>query len=72
VQDVIRHGENGLLVDFFDGDALATTVAAVLADPSAHRPLGAAARKSVIERFDLHTVCLPQLLQLVDRVAAGA
>ncbi len=72
VQDVIRHGENGLLVDFFDGDALATTVAGVLTDPATHRPLGTAARQSVIDRFDLHSVCLPQLLQLVDRVAAGA
>ena len=70
VQDVIRHGENGLLVDFFNSDALATTVAEVLIDPTAHRPLGTAARQTVIDRFDLQTVCLPQLLQLVDRLAA--
>lgn len=72
VQDVITHGQNGLLVDFFDGEALATTVAGVLADPEAHRPLGVAARASVMDRFDLRTVCLPQLLQLVDRLAGRA
>lgn len=69
VKDVIRHGENGLLVDFFDHQALAETLAAVLADPRAHRPLRQAAREEVVERFDLRRVCLPQLLELVDRLA---
>ncbi|MFM7086816.1 MAG: glycosyltransferase [Cyanobium sp.] len=68
VQDVITHGVNGLLVDFFDTDALAYTVAAVLSDPEAHRPLRAAARHTVVERFDLQGVCLPQQLALVDQL----
>ncbi|MCP9928214.1 glycosyltransferase [Cyanobium sp. CH-040] len=71
VQEVIRDGENGLLVDFFDGEALAATIAGVLADPGTHRPLGLAARRSVVERYDLHSVCLPRQLQLVDALAAG-
>jgi glycosyltransferase involved in cell wall biosynthesis len=71
VQEVIQHGQNGLLVDFFDGEALAATLAAVLADPGAHRPLGQAARRSVVEQFDLHSVCLPRQLALVDALAAG-
>lgn len=68
LRDVIRHGENGLLVDFFDGEALARQVAAVLADPAAHQPLRQAARAEVVERFDLQRVCLPQQLALVDRL----
>ncbi len=68
LRDVIRHGENGLLVDFFDGEALAKQVAAVLADPEAQRPLRQAARATVVERFDLQRVCLPQQLALVDRL----
>ena len=36
VQEVIQHGQNGLLVNYFDTEALAETVAAVLADPAAH------------------------------------
>lgn len=68
LRDVIRHGENGLLVDFFDGEALARQVAAMLADPEAHRPLRQAARATVVERFDLQRVCLPQQLALVDRL----
>jgi glycosyltransferase involved in cell wall biosynthesis len=68
LRDVICHGENGLLVDFFDGEALARQVAAVLADPEAHRPLRRAARATAVERFDLQQVCLPQQLALVDRL----
>lgn len=68
LRDVIRHGENGLLVDFFDGEALARQVAAVLADPAAQRPLRQAARATVVECFDLKRVCLPQQLALVDRL----
>ena len=71
VEEVIRHGENGLLVDFFDAEALAATIAAVLADPAGHRPLAEAGRATVVERYDLKQVCLPQQLQLVDALAAG-
>ncbi len=62
-------GGDGLLVDYFDAEALATTIAAVLADPQGHRPLGLAARATVVERYDLKRVCLPQQLKLVDAVA---
>lgn len=68
LRDVIRHGGNGLLVDFFDGEALARQVADVLADPAAHQPLRQAARATVVERFDLRRVCLPRQLALVDRL----
>lgn len=71
VQEVIRDGENGLLVDFFDGQGLAERIAAVLADPAAHRPLGEAARRHVVAHYDLQTICLPQQLALVDRLAAA-
>jgi glycosyltransferase involved in cell wall biosynthesis len=71
LQEVIRHGENGLLVDFFDAEGLAATLAQVLADPAGFRPLGQAARRSVVEHYDLHSVCLPRQLQLVDELASG-
>lgn len=71
VREVIEHGVNGLLVDFFDSEALAATVAGVLADPSVHRPLGQAARRTVVERYDLTRHCLPRQLGLVEALAAG-
>ena len=72
VQEVIEHGANGLLADFFDQAALARTVAQVLADPVGHRRLGEAARKTVQERYDLRTRCLPRLLALLGPPEAGA
>ncbi|MEI6031722.1 MAG: glycosyltransferase [Synechococcaceae cyanobacterium ELA739] len=68
VQDVIQSGVNGRLVDFFDTPGLAKAIADVLADPAAQIPLRQAARRTVVQRFDLQTVCLPQQLALVDRL----
>jgi glycosyltransferase involved in cell wall biosynthesis len=66
VQEVIRHGENGLLVDFFDPQALAQQIAEVLANRDSHRELAIEARRSVVETFDRDAVCLPKQLALVD------
>lgn len=71
VQEVIRHRQTGLIADFFNTEDLAATVAAVLANPAAHRPLGEAARRQTVEHFDLKTVCLPRQLQLVDQLGAS-
>ena len=71
VQEVIESGRNGLLVDFFDITAWAETIAAVLANPQQFSYLGQAARQTVVERYDLATVCLPAQLALVDELAAG-
>jgi glycosyltransferase involved in cell wall biosynthesis len=65
VQEVIEHGVNGLLFDFFDPPALAASVVQVLRDPEAHRSLGERARETVVQRYDLRTRCLPQLLALL-------
>jgi hypothetical protein len=46
-------------------------VAAVLADPAAHRALALEARRTVQQHFDLHGVCLPRQLALVDWLASG-
>jgi glycosyltransferase involved in cell wall biosynthesis len=71
VAEAITHGENGLLVPFFDPARIAATVLGVLADPAGHRHLAEAARASAIARYDLATVCLPRQLDLLERVAAG-
>jgi glycosyltransferase involved in cell wall biosynthesis len=71
VEEVIVHGENGLLVDFFDPEAIARQVAEVLAAPQDYEALRTAARRTVVESYDLRKVCLPKQLALVDAVAAG-
>jgi glycosyltransferase involved in cell wall biosynthesis len=71
VRDVIEHGGNGLLVDFFDGEAMADTLAEVCRSPAKFEPLRTAARETVITRFDRHGVCMPAWRRLVERVAVG-
>jgi glycosyltransferase involved in cell wall biosynthesis len=70
VKEVIEHQENGVLVDFFDHGALAKAVVDVLAHPAVYAPLRTAARATAVARYDLATICLPQQLQLIDRLAA--
>jgi glycosyltransferase involved in cell wall biosynthesis len=56
--EVIRHGENGLLVEN-DEAAIAAAIRQLLDDPEQARQIGAAARRTVIERFT------------VDRMVSG-
>jgi len=63
VEEVISDGMNGRLVDFFDGNGLADRIITALADGD--DSLRAAARQTVIERYDLRSVCLPAYLDLL-------
>jgi len=71
VEEVVRHGENGLLVDFFDVEAWAATVAEALQHPTRYAPLRQAARETVRANYDLRRICLPRQVQLLDALAAG-
>ena len=57
--EVMKHGENALLVDFHDHNALAAQVIEVLARPEAFSQLGQAARAHMIANYDFATKCLP-------------
>lgn len=65
VTEVIRDGENGLLVDFFDVPGLAETVVKVLEKPESHTGIRKAARQTIVRNYDLKTVCLPAQVELV-------
>ncbi len=69
VMEVIEHGDNGLLVDFFSSDQIADAVVNALENPDAMRPMRARARETVRARYDLKTVCLPAQVELITRVA---
>ena len=71
VQEVIRHGDNGLLFDFFKPMALADAVDRVLDHPDRMAKLRKRARQTAVERYDLNSICLPQHLKLIRTVAAG-
>jgi glycosyltransferase involved in cell wall biosynthesis len=65
VREMITHGQNGLLTDFFDVEGLAEAAARVLDAPQDYRPLGQAAVEMVRERYSLE-VCLPRMLALYE------
>jgi len=68
VEEVIVHGQNGVLADFFSPQDIACQVDELMRDGDTARALGAAARRTVIERYDLERVCLPAQVALVDRI----
>jgi len=66
LHEAIKHNDTGLLVDFFDHDALAESVTRLLDDEDTRVRLGKAARKFATETYDLNSVCLPKQLQWVE------
>jgi glycosyltransferase involved in cell wall biosynthesis len=51
VEEVITHGENGLLVDFFNRDALVKQATVVLNQPQAFAGLRSNARETILQRY---------------------
>jgi glycosyltransferase involved in cell wall biosynthesis len=71
VREVIRDGENGMLVDFFDTAGIAERVELALGDRKLMEPIREKARQSIVERYDLATVCLPRQVRMIESMAAG-
>ncbi len=65
VREMVEHGKNGLLADFFDVDGLADTAGKVLDRPREYRHLGRAGTELIREHYSLD-VCLPQMLGLYE------
>lgn len=69
VEEVIRDGMNGRLVDFFDVSGWSKALIGALAGPAADDGLRAAARATVLERYDLRRLCLPRQIALIEGFA---
>lgn len=68
VREVIEGGEQGVLVDFFDEQALVVAIEQVLADAEWRQHLGLQARRRVCERYDLNRHCLPRHVALIESI----
>jgi glycosyltransferase involved in cell wall biosynthesis len=70
VLEVLRDGENGLAVDFFQPKALAQRIQFALEQPERMRPIREAARAAAVEKFDLKRVLLPRWMEQFDDLIA--
>ena len=69
-REVVRDGETGLLVDFFDTGALAERICDTLDRPGDFAPLRDAARRTAVERYPAARL-IPQRARLLEAVADG-
>jgi glycosyltransferase involved in cell wall biosynthesis len=72
VEEVIDDEVNGLLVDFFSPGELAARVDDALRRRRELAPLREAARRTVVERYDLKRACLPAQCGLVEALTGTA
>jgi len=67
VEELIRDGENGFLVDFFSSAAIAERVVEVLAaGRDGYADIRQNARRTIVENYDLKRICLPAQLKLLE------
>jgi glycosyltransferase involved in cell wall biosynthesis len=70
VQEVIRDGDNGLLVDFYDHGAVADRVDAVLDHDDRMAQIGAKARRTIVRNYSLKK-CLRDQIRMVESLGEG-
>ena len=71
VQEVIRDGENGLLVDFFSPAEIADRVVSALEHRGSYAAIRTNARKTIMDCYDLKRICLPEQLRLLSELNSG-
>jgi glycosyltransferase involved in cell wall biosynthesis len=67
VTEVIRDGENGLLIGFFSLEELINAICVVLEHPDRMLEIQQQARRTIAERFDLQTICLPRQIKQIEK-----
>jgi glycosyltransferase involved in cell wall biosynthesis len=65
VEEVIDHGKNGLLVDFFDTQALCGAIEMVCEDRQIFGVLQQKAKSTVLRQYDLKKICLPRQIKVI-------
>jgi len=69
VEEVIQDGVNGLLTPFSSSCALADKIDEALSlAPVVRQTIKTNARNTIIERYDLHSICLPKQTALIENL----
>lgn len=71
VREVITDGDNGVLVDFFDVDALVSKLCHILDNKADYQPLKERARETILTQYDTRDL-LPKYWKLIQSVANGS
>jgi len=71
VLEVLRHGHNGLVADFFSHVQLAESIESALEQPDKMRQLREAARSTAVKHFDHRKVIIPKWLRLFNQLTDG-
>ncbi|WP_312529145.1 glycosyltransferase [Paracoccus sp. (in: a-proteobacteria)] len=66
VRELIKDGENGRLVDYFDREGLVQALIRALENDPKLVAMGVAARKTIIDGYDFKTKSLPRLIDWVE------
>lgn len=66
VQEFIEHDKTGVLTPFFDQQQLVDNISLLLDNPEKRAAMGKAAREEILRKYDLKTVCLPNMLDWVE------
>ena len=70
VREVVRDGQDGLLVDFFDTGRLADRICGALERPDSFAGVRQTARETAVERYAMSKL-IPLRTRLLDAVAGG-
>ena len=71
VREFIQSNQTGLMTPFFDQTQLVTQIDLLLERPNLRKRLGKNAREKIQLYYDLHTACLPRMLDWVESLAKG-
>ena len=66
VEEAVEDGKNGQLIDFFDVKAWSAAIAGGLAEPRRFDHLRQGARQTILDRYDLKTRCLPDMVRFAE------
>lgn len=69
VEELIKDGINGRLVDFFDIKGWSAALIEALAEPDRFTAQRRAARQTILDNYDLHSICMPRMVAYVESFA---
>jgi len=71
VKELIKDGENGVLVPFFDTDAIADKICHIVENPADYEPLRKKARQTIVDNYAVKDL-VPSYWDMIKSVANGS